>query len=152
MASGRSSPSSIARGCATTPSCSSRATTVPRAKRATGSTGAPSRTTDPAARSRAKFSLYEGGIRSPAIASWPARIPPGTSVSEPGAAMDLFPTLLRAAGGDTDSYELDGRDVLPVLADGAPSPHRDLFWEMGRQTAIRRGNWKLILNGQLVEG
>ena len=99
-----------------------------------------------------KFSLYEGGIRSPAIASWPARIPPGTSVSEPGAAMDLFPTLLRAAGGDTDSYELDGHDVLPVLADGAPSPQRDLFWEMGRQTAIRRGNWKLILNGQLVEG
>jgi arylsulfatase A-like enzyme len=29
---------------------------------------------------------------------------------------------------------------------------RDLFWEMENQTAIRRGPWKLVLNGQLVEG
>ena len=38
-----------------------------------------------------------------------------------------------------------------MLAEGAPSPHRDVFWEMGRQTAVRRGKWKLVLNGQLVE-
>jgi len=47
-----------------------------------------------------KFSLFEGGIRSPAIASWPARIPPGLRISEAGIAMDLFPTFLRLAGGD----------------------------------------------------
>ena len=98
-----------------------------------------------------KFSLFEGGIRSPAIVSWPARIPAGTHVTEHGAAMDLFPTILRAAQGDPARYELDGLDVLPMVADGAPSPHEDLYWEMGRQTAIRRGHWKLVLNGQLVE-
>jgi arylsulfatase A-like enzyme len=98
-----------------------------------------------------KFSLFEGGIRSPAIASWPARIPAGTRVNAHGAAMDLFPTFLRAAGGDANGYELDGLDVLPMLADAAPSPHGDLYWEMGRQTAIRRGRWKLVLNGQLIE-
>ncbi len=98
-----------------------------------------------------KFSLFEGGIRSPAIASWPARIPAGRRVTEHGAAMDVFPTILRAAEGDAARYELDGLDVLPMIADGAPSPHDDLFWEMGRQTAIRRGRWKLVLNGQLVE-
>jgi arylsulfatase A-like enzyme len=99
-----------------------------------------------------KFSLFEGGIRSPAIASWPARIPEGTRVEAAGIAMDLFPTFLRAAGGDVRRYELDGVDVLPMLADGAASPHGVLFWEMGRQTAIRRGDWKLVVNGQLVEG
>ncbi|MGH2371556.1 MAG: sulfatase family protein, partial [Chloroflexota bacterium] len=99
-----------------------------------------------------KFSLYEGGIRSPAIMSWPARIPAGQVIEEPGAAMDVFPTFLKAAGGDPSAYELDGQDVLPMVADGAPSPHAELFWEMGRQTAIRRGNWKLVLHGQLVEG
>ena len=99
-----------------------------------------------------KFSLYEGGIRVPALVSWPARIPPGQVVDGVGAAMDLFPTLLRAAGGDPAAYELDGLDVLPMLADGAPSPHGDLLWEMGQQTAVRRGPWKLVLNGQLVEG
>jgi arylsulfatase A-like enzyme len=72
-------------------------------------------------------------------------------VTEHGAAIDLFPTILRAAEGDAARYELDGLDVLRMIADGAPSPHDDLFWEMGRQTAIRRGRWKLVLNGQLVE-
>jgi arylsulfatase A-like enzyme len=39
-----------------------------------------------------------------------------------------------------------------MLADGLASPHDALFWEMGRQTAVRRGPWKLVLHGQLVEG
>jgi arylsulfatase A-like enzyme len=38
-----------------------------------------------------------------------------------------------------------------MLAEGAPSPHGEVFWEMGRQTAVRRGKWKLVLNGELVE-
>jgi arylsulfatase A-like enzyme len=99
-----------------------------------------------------KFSLYEGGIRSPALMAWPARIPAGQVVDGVGVAMDIFPTFLGAAGGDPAAFELDGVDVLPMAADGAPSPHADVYWEMGRQTAVRRGNWKLVLNGQLVEG
>ncbi|HEX2036920.1 MAG TPA: sulfatase-like hydrolase/transferase [Chloroflexota bacterium] len=99
-----------------------------------------------------KFSLFEGGIRSPGILTWPARIPSGRVVDQVGAAMDIFPTLLRAAGGEPRGYELDGLDVLPMVADGAPSPHAELFWEMGKQTAVRRGEWKLVLHGQLVEG
>ena len=99
-----------------------------------------------------KFSLYEGGIRSPAIMSWPARIPSGQVIGGAGAAMDVFPTVLKAAGGDLLEYELDGLDVMPMVADGAPSPHTEIFWEMNQQMAVRRGRWKLVLKGQLVEG
>jgi arylsulfatase A-like enzyme len=99
-----------------------------------------------------KFSLFEGGIRVPAIMSWPARIPARQVVDTVGIAMDIFPTVLRAAGGDPSGHPLDGLDVLPVVSEGAPSPHPELYWEMGEQTAIRRGRWKLVLNGQLVEG
>ncbi|HEX2323940.1 MAG TPA: sulfatase-like hydrolase/transferase [Chloroflexota bacterium] len=99
-----------------------------------------------------KFSLYEGGIRSPGILTWPERIPAGQVLDAPGAAMDVFPTFLQAAGGDPSRYELDGVDVLPVVASGAPSPHGRIFWEMGQQTAVREGRWKLVLHGQLVEG
>ena len=99
-----------------------------------------------------KFSLYDGGIRMPALMSWPGVIPAGLVLDGVGAAMDVFPTFLKAAGGAPDAYELDGRDVLPMVVSGADSPHEQIFWEMGKQTAVRRGPWKLVLNGQLVEG
>jgi len=99
-----------------------------------------------------KFSLYEGGIRMPALMSWPARIPAGQVLDGVGASMDIFPTLLQAAGGDPEQYDLDGLDILPMLADSAGSPHEQIFWEMASQTAVRRGKWKLVLNGRLEEG
>lgn len=99
-----------------------------------------------------KFSLYEGGIRVPGILHWPGRIPGGQVLDTPCASMDVFPSLLTAAGGDASAYELDGTDLLPHVADGAPLPERDLHWEMRDQNAVRRGRWKLVLDGQLVEG
>lgn len=98
-----------------------------------------------------KYSLFEGGVRVPSIISWPGQIPAGQVIDEPLAAMDLFPTLLRAAGGDTGAYTLDGLDLTEVLTESAPSPHDMLFWEMEGQTSVRRGDYKLVLNGVLVE-
>jgi arylsulfatase A-like enzyme len=88
----------------------------------------------------------------PALISWPERIPPGQVLDDVGAAFDIFPTLLNAAGGDPSRYELDGLDILRMVAEGAASPHAEIFWEMAGQTAVRRGNWKLVLNGRLEEG
>ncbi len=99
-----------------------------------------------------KFSLFEGGIRVPGIISWPAGIPGGRVLDDPVASMDLFPTLLRAAGGDPSAYELDGADLSAALTRGEGLPERDLLWEMNAQTALRRGRYKLVLNGQLLEG
>lgn len=98
-----------------------------------------------------KFSLFEGGIRVPAIISWPGVIPSGQVINEPCAAMDIFPTILKAAGGDISKYELDGLDIIPVITNHEKSPHDMIFWEMDKQTAVRWGNYKLVLNGQLVE-
>lgn len=99
-----------------------------------------------------KFSLFEGGIRVPGIFSWPGHIPAGQVIHEPCAAMDVFPTLLKLAGGDPSEYELDGTDIAEVLINGAPAPHEALYWEMEQQTAVRCGQYKLVLNGQLIEG
>jgi len=99
-----------------------------------------------------KFSLYEGGIRMPAVMNWPGSIPAGQVISEVGASMDIFPTLLKAAGGDPGDYDFDGLDIMPMVTEGAPTPHEEIFWEMGNQTAVRRGKWKLVLNGRLIEG
>jgi arylsulfatase A-like enzyme len=99
-----------------------------------------------------KFSLYEGGMRVPGIIHWPNRIPGGQVLNEPCAAMDVFPTFLNMAGGDATRYELDGLDLMPYLTAGTAPEERPIFWEMGKQTAVRRGPWKLVIDGQLVEG
>lgn len=98
-----------------------------------------------------KFSLFEGGIRVPGIFCWPGHIPAGQVIDEPCAAMDIFPTVLKLAGGDPSAYQLDGADIFPVLTEGACSPHEELYWEMEGQTAVRQGKYKLVLNGCLVE-
>ena len=66
--------------------------------------------------------------------------------------MDVFSTFLSAAGGDPNDYQLDGKNAMLMLTEGRPSLHDAIFWEMNQQTAVRRGKWKLVLNGQLVEG
>jgi arylsulfatase A-like enzyme len=98
-----------------------------------------------------KFSLFEGGVRVPAIISWPGHIPAAQVIGEPAVSMDFFPTLLKTAGGDPGDYQLDGLDIMPMLTERAPSPHGAIFWEMGKQTAVRKGKYKLVLNGVLVE-
>jgi len=97
-----------------------------------------------------KSSLYEGGIRSPALAAWPGHIEPGSVITEPLHIIDLFPTFVKAAGGSLEQkLPLDGRDVMPVLTEGKSSPHEDILLNAitSNDGAIRMGDWKLILNG-----
>lgn len=99
-----------------------------------------------------KFSLFEGGIRIPAIASWHGHIPSGRVIDSPHIATDIFPTIFEACGGNPNDYVLDGESILPMLLGGEETTHKYLFWEMENQTAVRYGKYKLVLNGQLVEG
>jgi arylsulfatase A-like enzyme len=91
-----------------------------------------------------KGGLFEGGIRMPALMSWPGVIPAGKVVDSVGQTMDIMPTFLHWAGAPTPA-RLDGLDAAPMIAESAPSPHTQLFWEYQGQTAIRRGEWKLML-------
>ena len=89
--------------------------------------------------------LYEGGIRVPAVVRWPGRIEPGTVCREPLISLDLLPTILRAAAGELpDSPILDGHDVAAVLAGEAKSPHESLFFEFRGFSALRAGRYKLL--------
>ncbi len=93
-----------------------------------------------------KTGLFEGGIRMPALMSWPARIPAGQVIAEPGIAMDILPTFLEWAGVPAVAG-IDGRTVSTMVTQRGKSPHDDLYWSYKGQQAIRRGRWKLLLNG-----
>lgn len=103
----------------------------------------------------AKFSLFEGGIRLPAIISWPGHLPRDEVRDQVAHAVDWLPTLAELTGVELPGAQLDGRSLVPVLHDArAPSPHHDraLHWQVGRgpeaDWAVREGDWKLIGNAR----
>ena len=98
-----------------------------------------------------KGSLFEGGIREPGIMHWPSKIKKGIVSSEPCASMDIAPTLLDAIGVDLDKYSLDGKSLLDIEKENPKNKERVLFWEFLDQTAVRKGKWKLVLKGKLIE-
>ncbi|HCN78374.1 MAG TPA: hypothetical protein DIT13_14410 [Verrucomicrobiales bacterium] len=89
--------------------------------------------------------LYEGGIRVPAIFRWPGKIRPGTVTKTMLSHLDLLPMFLNVAGlPSRNDRILDGRDCLPALAGDASSPHERLFFHLRDTVAVREGNLKLI--------
>ncbi|MCF7668527.1 MAG: sulfatase-like hydrolase/transferase [Verrucomicrobia bacterium] len=96
----------------------------------------------------AKFSLFEAGIRVPAIISWPGHLPSGATRAQPVHASDWLPTMAELCGVTLpkDSH-IDGKSLVKVIeSDSAESPHDTMFWGLGNQWAVRRGPWKLIGN------
>ena len=94
-----------------------------------------------------KFSLFEGGIRVPAVISWPGHLPAGEVRDQVAMNIDWFPTLLDLCGLDASGIDVDGASIVPLIRDGAAaSPHDVLHFDFEKQWAVRRGDWKLICN------
>jgi arylsulfatase A-like enzyme len=94
-----------------------------------------------------KRDLYEGGIRVPTIAHWPAGITkPGTS-DHASAFWDFLPTACELAGAETPDG-IQGISYAPTLTGkGEQRAHDFLYWEFhesGTRRALRQGDWKLV--------
>ncbi|MBL8241074.1 MAG: sulfatase-like hydrolase/transferase [Bryobacterales bacterium] len=96
-----------------------------------------------------KATLWEGGIRVPAILRWPGHLPKGKVSAQPAMSMDLTATIAGACGLKPDPAQpFDGQSLLPVLQGKAPIFERPFFWRINRadrkQRAVRKGKWKWI--------
>ncbi len=95
----------------------------------------------------AKFSLFEGGIRIPAIISWKNHLPKNEVRNQLCTGCDWFPTIAKLCNVELPPRKLDGKNILPVIkSNNASSPHENFYWQMGKQWAVRKGDWKLIGN------
>jgi arylsulfatase A-like enzyme len=96
-----------------------------------------------------KGTLYEGGVRVAAFATWQGKIKPGTVVDEPLHMVDWYPTLLKLAGAPlAQKLPLDGKDAWPAIVEGKRSPHDEILHNAAPTSgAIRIGDWKLVING-----
>ena len=102
-----------------------------------------------------KDTVWEGGVRVPLVARWPGRIPAGKTSPQVGNMFDLLPTLLAATGALVPAdAKLDGVSLLPVLEGRTQPFERTLFFRnvlpARAQRAVRRGDWKLMVDGPNV--
>jgi len=95
----------------------------------------------------AKFSFFEGGIRVPAIISWPGKIPQGEVREQMAFNVDWFPTVLKYAGITPPDIPFDGKDMTSIIAkEKAKNLHNTFFWASnnGMRWAVRKDEWKLL--------
>ena len=92
-----------------------------------------------------KAKMFEGGVRVPCIVRWPGVIRPGTVCKEFLTSMEIFPTVLGAAGaGLPQGVTLDGVDMKAALQGNAGAIRTEMFWERRADRAARVGKWKWV--------
>lgn len=99
-----------------------------------------------------KGTLYEGGIRIPAIARWPGRVLPASVCDTPAITLDLYPTLVELAAAEPAAGQpCDGVSLARLLSEPTTPLDRDtLYWHLPHYhhstpaSAIRQGDWKLL--------
>ena len=101
-----------------------------------------------------KATIYEGGIRVPAIVVWPGVVEPGSRNDALVESEDLYPTILEMAGASRKKDQpCDGVSMIPALK-GGKGPREAVYsffphspavpdW-MGPSICVRKGDWKLI--------
>lgn len=100
-----------------------------------------------------KWSPLEGGTRVPCIIAWTGKIPPNQTSDALTAAIDLLPTLCRAAGIDLKKHTqnkpvIDGIDIWETLTEkSAQHPRTELLHWHGKSNqpqALTQGDWKFF--------
>lgn len=102
-----------------------------------------------------KGTVYEGGIRTPAVARWPKKIQAGRVENTLTGYIDIYPTLKAVASSTAeDPNPLDGQNLLGLLQGKAKGTARDWFSYIAQgkpdQMALTSGSWKLVVAGQSV--
>jgi arylsulfatase A-like enzyme len=100
----------------------------------------------------AKFSLYEGGLRIPAIISWPGHIPENQVRGQFATGCDWYPTILELCGISATKHRLDGKSLTPIIKSAdTPTAHKTFHWKLGSKLAVRQGKWKMVVTGKKIE-
>jgi arylsulfatase A-like enzyme len=96
-----------------------------------------------------KFSLFQGGVRVPAMVRWPGVTPVGRVSEQAVITMDWTATMLAAGGAKADPrYPLDGQDLTDVLRERRSAYERIFFWRNSDQDAVVKGRWKYLRDGE----
>jgi arylsulfatase A-like enzyme len=95
-----------------------------------------------------KASLWEGGIRVPALLRWTGVVPARKTTDQAAITLDWTATILRTTGTNPDpAYPLEGMDLMGVCTGQRATFERTLFWRNAQHQAMRSGTWKYLREG-----
>tara|TARA_A100001037_G_scaffold77065_1_gene69094 strand:- start:4265 stop:5116 length:852 start_codon:yes stop_codon:yes gene_type:complete len=98
-----------------------------------------------------KATMYEGGVRTPAVINWPGTLSPN-KVTAPIQVVDWMPTFTSLVGAETQSDPMwDGKDVWSLITGEATKMDRTFFWNFrgGSNIGARIGDLKLFTDGDM---
>ena len=102
-----------------------------------------------------KQMVYEGGIRTPWVVSWPANFKGGRTIDTPVISFDILPTVVDALGLKAPKKNpFDGKSLLPLITGKSTKHHEVLHWDIGGPKGtwgVRKGNWKAWGEKNVVE-
>ena len=91
-----------------------------------------------------KTNFLEGGIRVPAIISYPKKFPRGIKRNQIMTAMDWFPTIAELCGIDNFQNKIDGHSLIPIIQENSESQYETVYYQWKKDWMVREGNWKLF--------
>ncbi len=100
----------------------------------------------------AKSSFLEGGIRVPAIVSYPGHFPGNETRDQIITCMDFLPTICELTGSKLPDCKIDGHSLIPIIKSNEDSKYEVLYFQWRDQWAAREGKWKLIVKGRDTTG
>jgi arylsulfatase A-like enzyme len=92
-----------------------------------------------------KGTSWEGGIRVPAIFTWPTKIPAGMIQDQAAMTIDILPTLAKLTGSKLPDLKIDGTDIWSLI-EGKKSELKPYYayYNKNELQAVIYGKWKLV--------
>ncbi len=100
-----------------------------------------------------KGTIWEGGIRVPALLQWKGQVPAHHVIEQPICNTDILPTLLsllQIPALPKHHTQVDGLDISDVIFRGRKM-ERNIYWKYNDQSAFREGHWKLVNQTELYD-
>lgn len=99
----------------------------------------------PAGLKEGKGTSWEGGIRVPAIFTWPGKIPAGKVQDQAAMTIDMLPTLAKVSASPLPELKIDGSDIWPlVMGEKADLKPYFAYYNRNELQAVIYGKWKLV--------
>ena len=100
-----------------------------------------------------KTTLWEGGIRVPAIIRWPGYVNEGVTEKTPAGVVDILPTIAKISNANLPKDRvIDGVSLTPLFKERRLVRKKPLYWLYSPSRpicVIREGDWNLVADPEL---